>query len=99
MILHIISRQNLSHSFFLTFCRVIMEGDRLLKGEDVVTDDLLHLVADHIIEQYEYHFTDGPVNLPWREYSMPSKTNYQVIISVYKLRGILDASCFRLFKE
>ena len=76
-----------------------MEGDRLLKGEDVVTDDLLHLVANHIRERNQYNFTDGPVKLPKRRYWMSSKTDYQVIISVFKLRGILDASCFRLFKE
>ena len=67
---------------------MIMEGDRLLSGEDVVTDDLLHLVADHIIEadeyffRYQYNFTDGPVKLPYRNYWKSSKTKFEVIIDV-----------------
>ena len=57
-----------------------MEGDRLLSGEDAVTDDLLHLVADdmkHTI--WEYNFTDGPVKLPHLPLWMSSRTRFQVI--------------------
>ena len=66
----------------LAFYRVTMEGERLLNGGDTVTDDLLHLVADHIIKSNEYNFTDGPVNLPDREYWLSSRMNFQVISRV-----------------
>ena len=59
-----------------------MEVDRLLRGEDVVTDDLLHLIADHIIEADEYNFTDGPVKLPRKRFWKSSTTKFQVFINV-----------------
>ena len=52
-------------TLFLASYRMIMEGDRLLSGEDVATDDLLHLVVDHIRYAQQYNFTDGPVKLPF----------------------------------
>ena len=59
-----------------------MEGDRLLSGDDVVTDDLLHIVAD-MRDIFEwYNFTDGPVNLPDKWFWKSSKTKFEV-----KLRG------------
>ena len=67
-----------------------MEGDRLLNGEDVVTDDLLHLVADHMEELGKYHFLDPykitarPVKLPHKLFLMSSTTKPQVIIDVLK---------------
>ena len=61
---------------------MIMEGDRLLSGKDVVTDDLLHLVADHIKDAWQYHFTDGPVKLPHKSYLKSSRTKFQVIFDV-----------------
>ena len=68
-------------TLFLAFYRMIMEGDGLLNGEDVVTDDLLHLVADHIIETDEYNFTDGPVKLPCGLLWKWSVTKFQVIFN------------------
>ena len=73
---------------------MILEGDRLLSGKDVATDDLLNLVADHIRDtrQYyrtdeddsadEYDFTDGPVKLPQKRFWKSSKTKFKVIIDV-----------------
>ena len=70
---------------------MIMEGDRLLSGKDVATDDLLHLVADHIRDlkdtrRYyrtdEYDFTDGPVKLPHKRFWKSSKTKLEVIFYV-----------------
>ena len=59
----------------------------MLSGEDVVTDDLLHLVADHMKGEddfpcgydFNYNFTDGPVKLPkrhWRTF----RSKFEVII-------------------
>ena len=60
-----------------------MEGDRLLSGQDVVTDDLLHLAADHMKNVWpEYDFTDGPVKLPKRWFWKSSRTKFQVIFDV-----------------
>ena len=59
-----------------------MEGDRLLSGEDIVTDDLLHLVADYIRDARKYNLTDGPVKLPQKRFWKSSKTKFEVIIDV-----------------
>ena len=61
-----------------------MEGDRLLSGEDVATDDLLHLVADYMKDDVwiEYDFTDGPVKLPKRRFWKSSRTKFEVIINM-----------------
>ena len=56
-----------------------MEGHRLLSGEDVAPDDLLHLVADHMKDDWrEYNFTDGPVKLPYTWFWKSSRTKFQV---------------------
>ena len=72
-----------------------MEGDRLLSGKDVATDDLLHLVADHIKDHIkdmkdarwyyhtaEYNFTDGPVKPPHERFWKSPKTKLEVIFYV-----------------
>ena len=65
-----------------------MEGARLLKEGDNVSDDLLHLVADHIYEVDEYDFTDGPVKLPNKRYWLSSRTKFQVLFHVLIGRNI-----------
>ena len=88
----------------------MMGGDRLLGGEDAVTDDLLHLVADHMRDaskpdcidddvftdddDFTYNFTDGPVKPP-RNWST---TKFQVI--VYCLfKGVGEAYRYLLLND
>ena len=84
-----------------------MEGDRLLSGKDVVTDDLLHLVADHIKDILDtrwyyrtdqYNFTDGPVKLPQERFWKSSRTKFQVIFDVLTKNLVGKADCFCFIK-
>ena len=85
-----------------------MEGDRFLSGEDVVTDDLLHLVADHIKDikdarwyyrTDEYNFTDGPVKLPHKRFWKLSRTKFEVIFDVLIKTLVGKADCFCFIKD
>ena len=82
-----------------------MEGDRLLSGEDAVTDDLLHLVADHIKDikdgrwyTTKYNFTDGPVGLPHKRFWKSNRTKFQVIFDVLIKNLVRKADCPCLIK-
>ena len=71
-----------------------MEEDLMLSGDDVVTDDLLHLVADYLKDADEYKFTEGPVRLPcnW------SATKFQVIVYC-KFKGVGEADRYLLLND